>query len=472
MLMGIKMKAYPDESQRLILSQWMGCAKFVWNAKCDEDKYLSTYAKKYLPIGVYAPVDQTYSQYKDDALSPWLGECPSQILRNSAVNWFRTYQKFLGGGCGKPKRKKKIGDGSIHLTNELFKFEKCKDGVIRLFIGTKTNNIGYLSFKKIGPFKEPKSIHIKKRHGDFWVSFCYEDAVDESELLTQQDHLKYLNGATREFLEKHTVGIDRGVVRPVQAGQKVFDLTPAQKRSKLRKEAALGRYQRRISRQQKGSKRRGRTKAKLSKAHEKMANIRKNFVHQTSHDIVSNPSHKIIVMEDLRTKNMTARPKAKPVKNVEGKWEKNGATAKAGLNKAILDKGWHQVETFIKYKSHRAGKAFFKVPAHHTSVECAACGHTHPDNRKTQALFACGGCGTELNADLNASRVIAKRAIDLILNSGSELSERGVLRLSDIGRGAKNKTRQAKACLAPVAETSKKRGTADITHPEAQAWAE
>jgi putative transposase len=170
-------------------------------------------------------------------------------------------------------------------------------------------------------------------------------------------------------------------------------------------------------------------------------------------------------MEDLKTKNMTARPKAK--KGEDGKWEKNRASAKAGLNKSILDKGWHQVEAFIKYKSFRAGKAFFKVPAHHTSQECAACGHIHPENRKSQAIFDCLGCGTKLNADENASRVIAKRAINLILDPGSGLSEKGVLRLSDTGRGAKNKSRQAKACLAPVAEASKKRGTADITPPEA-----
>ena len=40
------------------------------------------------------------------------------------------------------------------------------------------------------------------------------------------------------------------------------------------------------------------------------------------------------------------------------------------------------------------------------------------------------------NADINASKVIKWRAIELIKNSGTELSKRGVLSLKDMGRGA------------------------------------
>ncbi|MBW2648058.1 MAG: helix-turn-helix domain-containing protein [Deltaproteobacteria bacterium] len=32
--MGIKLQARPTEDQKLILSQWMGCARFIWNGKC------------------------------------------------------------------------------------------------------------------------------------------------------------------------------------------------------------------------------------------------------------------------------------------------------------------------------------------------------------------------------------------------------------------------------------------------------
>ncbi|MFW7381678.1 MAG: zinc ribbon domain-containing protein [Oligoflexus sp.] len=151
---------------------------------------------------------------------------------------------------------------------------------------------------------------------------------------------------------------------------------------------------------------------------------------------------------------MTAKPKAKQTD--AGQWEKNGANAKAGLNKSILDKGWYQLESFIKYKSYRAGKAWFKVPAYQTSQECSACGYTHPNNRKSQAKFQCESCGHTDHADHNAAEVIKKRAIQLILDPGAGLSKRGVL-LLDTGRGVTSKTRQAKACRARDSEASKKK---------------
>lgn len=55
MLTGIKLRANPTSHQKLILSQWMGCARSIWNAKVEEERYYRTYARKYCTIGTYAP---------------------------------------------------------------------------------------------------------------------------------------------------------------------------------------------------------------------------------------------------------------------------------------------------------------------------------------------------------------------------------------------------------------------------------
>jgi putative transposase len=448
MLMGIKLQAHPTEEQKLVLSQWMGCARFIWNGKCQEDKYLTTFARKYLPVNTYAPINQSFARYKDKEISPWLFNCPSQILRNSATNWYQTYQKFLKGLCGKPRIKKKKDGGGIYLTRELFKFEVCKDGVTRLFIGSKTNNIGYLSIKTHRKFNNPKSIHIKKKNGKYTVSLVFDDEIDEKSLIDQKTYFDLLSQCSRKELEKITIGIDRGIVRPVQAGEEVFDFTPEQKKNKRGKEKYLKRFQRRLSKQKKGSNRRNKTKNKISKAHEKIANIRQDFCHQTSRRLVDKKDIKVYIFEDLKTKNLS--------RSAKGTIKKTGKNVKAKscLNKVILDKGWYMLEAFTKYKAYRANKVIFKVSAHYTSQECAVCGHTHPDNRKTQSLFLCQGCGNTDNADNNAQKVIKKRAINLILNSGTELSKRGVL--LDMGRGANGKTHKAKAICAHGYETSKK----------------
>lgn len=199
MLMGVCFHANPTPQQRLILSRWMGCAQVIWNAKVDEERYYRTFAAKYYPIGTYAPIDAKAAHFKDKTLTPWLYDCPSQIIRNSATNWRNTYRKFMKGECGRPRRKRKTDKGSIHLTNELFRFEPCEDGNTRLFIGTKTNNIGYLSFKAHKPYGIPKSIYIRKERGRYTVSFCYDDGVDEHSLPTTKQHLDYLTLSSRSL---------------------------------------------------------------------------------------------------------------------------------------------------------------------------------------------------------------------------------------------------------------------------------
>lgn len=452
MIKGIKLKASPTNEQKQTLSQWMGCARFIWNAKCDENRYYTTFARKYYPAGTYAPVDKKAAHFKTE-LSPWLKDCPSQIIRNSATNWCNTYHKFMKGECGKPKRKSKTDKGSIWLTKELFSFEQCDDGVTRLFIGAKRNNIGYLSIKTHRAFKEPKSIYIRKSAGHYTVSFCYEDG--EPDQPNDIEHLKYLSGASKEWLNKNVIGVDRGVAIPVHTGDYAYDFTPEQKRSMARRERYVKRYQRKLARQTKGSARRNKTKTKISRNHARIADARMDFCHKTSRKMV-NSTAKVIIFEGLKTANMTKR--AAPKKDDKGNFISNKAAQKSGLNKAILNVGWHQLESFTQYKAYREGKAVFKVPAAFTSQECSEinCQHTHPDNRTTQAVFVCGNCGHVDNADRNASLVIKNRAISLLLHSGTELRGKGIPLLCS-GRGANGKSRKAKASLVRGNEASKKK---------------
>ena len=285
------------------------------------------------------------------------------------------------------------------------------------------------------------------------MSFCYEDTLDEETLFTDQENLDFLKGCTEDYLCSYTKGVDRGVTRPVQCDDDVYNFTVDQKRKKQQMERYIKRFQRRMARQKKTSNQRKKTKYKLARVHQKMANIREDFCHKTSRKIVEDKSAKILIFEDLGTKNLTKRPKAK--KKETGGWEKNRARAKAGLNKAILDKSWHKLERYTKYKAYRAGKAVFKIPAHHTSQECSDCCNIHPDNRKTQAEFVCERCGYTDNADHNAAKVIKKRAIKLILNSGTELSKRGVL--LDTGRGGKVRHGVRHATYAVVRKRQKDR---------------
>jgi hypothetical protein len=47
--------------------------------------------------GMLIPVEQLYSQFKDEGLTPFLYDVPSQVLRNGAVRLMGTMQRFWKG---------------------------------------------------------------------------------------------------------------------------------------------------------------------------------------------------------------------------------------------------------------------------------------------------------------------------------------------------------------------------------------
>ena len=95
MLTGIKFRAQPTAEQKLTLSQWMGAARVVWNAKCSQWRYESTYARKYLPVRTYAEIDASYAQFKNKELTPYLFDVPSEILKDAANNWRNTMRDWI-----------------------------------------------------------------------------------------------------------------------------------------------------------------------------------------------------------------------------------------------------------------------------------------------------------------------------------------------------------------------------------------
>src|SRR5208337_1636425 len=257
------------------------------------------------------------------------------------------------------------------------------------------------------PYELPNSITIARHNTQWYVSFNYgELPKDSSPLMTEKELLEYFSGLTEEELDSIGNGLDRGVVIPVaMSNGKKYDFTEAEKESLAHAQESRRKLQKKFSKQRKGSKRRENTKTMIGRAYAKERNIREDRAHKISHDIVEDDAQ-VNIFEDLQIPNMVRKPKVK--KDVNGKFLKNGARAKAGLNKSILNSMWGRIIVFLIYKGLKKEKLTIKIPAHGTSQECSRCGHIHPDNRETQAIFTCQKCGLTLNADYNASLVIKK----------------------------------------------------------------
>jgi len=75
--------------------------------------------------------------------------------------------------------------------------------------------------------------------------------------------------------------------------------------------------------------------------------------------------------------------------------------------------GWSffDLRTKIAYKAQLAGVKVVFVDPRNTSRMCSVCGFVSKKNRPNQSTFLCQSCGFSCNADLNASRNIARRAV-------------------------------------------------------------
>ena len=84
---------------------------------------------------------------------------------------------------------------------------------------------------------------------------------------------------------------------------------------------------------------------------------------------------------------------------------------KAGLNKAILDVGWHALRSQLLYKCERSGAKLLVVDPRYNSQQCPSCGVIDKQSRPTQALFVCVACGFRAHADVNAAQNILARGV-------------------------------------------------------------
>ncbi len=161
--------------------------------------------------------------------------------------------------------------------------------------------------------------------------------------------------------------------------------------------------QRRKARCKRGSGNRRRARQALAKAWRKVRNQRRDFHHRHARRLVNGCD--VIAVENLNVAGMTRRPQPKP--DDAGGYAPNGAAAKAGLNKSILDAGWSQFVGILAAKAEEAGRRVVAVNAAFTSIDCHVCGTRC--TRPCQDTVVCPQCG-EIDADLNAARNIHTRA--------------------------------------------------------------
>ena len=452
-MIGHRFRLYPSAEQSEILRKWIGHQRFIYNAKVQEQNYWYSFYKSSLSlVGESYRPDQSYSQFRNKDLTPWLDEVPSQILRNGCYRYMSGYAKFQKGLAKVPTVRKKYGEQSVLITSELFEFDAenkidCKSHFIHL--GNKKFNMGKILFKvndnksktkngNVYKYNLPKTITITLTpSGQWYLSFNSEEISYSQKgsefVLRSEEELMYeyaLKSNDKKINQNFIVGLDRGVHLPIATSQnKTYALDKVVLDNIPKKEARIKRYQRKLARQKKASensKNQEKTKQKIGKLRDYINHSRNDFCHKVSHELVSNKKAEVFAFEDLKLKNMVKRPKVKSDEQKSTPENKvylpNGASAKSGLNKGLHNSQLGKIKQYVTYKAAKENKLVLNVNPAYSSQECSCCGFVDKNNRSSQSRFKCLQCGFEVNADVNASKNIKQRGLTLLQNYIQDIS--------------------------------------------------
>ena len=358
-LQAFKFELQPNGEQLRNLRQFAGSCRFVYNKGLALN--LERYEKKEQRLG-YAGLCALLPNWKIE--HEFLSEVPAQALQQALKNLERAYTNFFQKRADFPKFKKK-GQRESFRVPQGFEVDNQNGRV-------KVPKMGWMRYRKSQEvLGEAKNITISESGGKWFVSIQTEREV-----------------TTPQHPSTSAVGMDWGVVNFVTLsnGEVVGQCQPLKKFL-----PKLAKLQRRMARKNKFSKNWRKAKARITKLHWKIANIRKDFLHQSSKDISKN--HAVVFVEDLPVQNMSRSSqgtKAKPGKRVN---------QKSGLNRAILDASPFELRRQLEYKTQWSGGLLVAVPAQNTSRKCPECQHTAAENRKRQAKFVCVECGYSAHAD-------------------------------------------------------------------------
>jgi len=354
------------------LSRFAGCNRLVWNSALAVQKKCLDEKKR---VNNYSELCSMLVEWKKEL--PFLAEVHSQPLQQVLKDLTRGLNDSFIGAKGFPKFKKKGKQDSFRFPQG-FKIEGH-----RIYLP----KLGWFKFRKSQEIQgQPKNVTVSRVADKWYISVQTEMDVPNPVHPSQS-----------------SVGIDVGIVKFATISDGTW-INPVNSFRKWEEKLAIA--QQRISRRIKYSKNWTKQKVKIAKVHAKIANIRKDFLHKSTTTISKN--HAIIVMEDLKVRNMSASAKgtiAVPGRNVR---------AKSGLNKSILDQGWYEFRRQLSYKQEWNGGSVILINPVNTSRTCSRCRHVAPENRQTQAIFACVKCRHLENADVNAAKNILAAGLAVI----------------------------------------------------------
>lgn len=387
MIKSIKVRLNPNNKQVTKLFQYAGCARFAYNWAIAREQENHKQKNKFLSDN---ELRKEFTQLKKRQEYKWLNEVSNNVTKQAIKDACNTYKRFFKGQCNYPKFKsKKHSIPSFYQDNVKIQFTDTHVKVEGLSMSKKKNK-QKLNWIKLCE-KEKIPINCKYMNprftydGLYWyVSVGIE--VDDNIDIPSNDG----------------IGIDLGIkdLAFCSDGNTYKNINKTHSIKKLEKRKR--RLQRSISRRYEKNKKGDsycktsniiKRRKELLKVIKRLTNIRQNYLHQTTSEIIKRkPS--FICIEDLNVSGM--------MKNKH-------------LSRTIQQQCFYEFRRQITYKSEWNNISLVIADRFFPSSKlCSCCGNIKKDLKLSDRIYKCE-CGNIIDRDFQASLNL-KRYGEIVLN--------------------------------------------------------
>lgn len=345
-----KYRIYPNEKQKQMFAQHFGCVRFIYNQALSHKNEVYKTTKQNLS---YFDLQNDWLK-KQKSENIWLKDVYSQTLQMALRNLDNAYTSFFHKRASFPTFKKKSSRQSCQFPQNIkVLFDQNKVQIPKI---GKVKAIFHRRFQGI-----PRLTTVTlSATGKYHVHIC----------VCEEENIKI------QPKTNNIIGLDLGLISFITTseGQK-FD-APKPLKKHLNK---LSHLQTLLSKKTKGSNKRKKLRLKIAKLHEKITNIRTDFLHKISNTLAR--ENQTICVETLNVKRM--------IEN----------TISSHVSRAIADVSWSKFLEFLKYKCCDIRECGQFEP---TTKLCNKCGVVGEYLSTSIREWTCV-CGVTHDRDINAA---------------------------------------------------------------------
>ena len=375
MITSIKVRLKPNNKQLTKLFQYANCARFAYNWAIARVQENYKQGNKFLSD---CDLRKEFTQLKKLTEYQWLNEVSNNVTKQAVKDACNTYKNFFKGKCKYPKFKsKKRSSLSFYQDCERIKFTGTHVKVEKFSMSHKPNKQKLNWIKLCEKGKIPTDCKYMNPRFTYdglnWYVSVNVEVEDNTNLLSSEG-----------------IGIDLGIkdLAVCSDGNTYGNINKTQRVKKLEKRKR--RLQRSISRRYEKNKKGAsycktsniiKREKELLRVIKRLANIRQNYLHQTTSEIVKRkPS--FICMEDLNVSGM--------IKNKH-------------LSKALQEQKLYEFRQQIEHKSERNNIPVIIADRFFPSSKlCSCCGNLKKNLKLSDRIYKCQ-CGNIIDRDYQAS---------------------------------------------------------------------